>query len=199
VFIELAEFLRCPNPHDESYCVVTPDDMDRRTVVTGAVGCPTCHTEYPIRDGIVDFRPPDGRSTPAPKPQDGAAPPHAVQALLALSGPGGYVVLVGSAARSAQRLTSLVGGVHFVGVNAPVDVRRADGLSLLLSIDAVPLRSSMARGVVVGGEWATAPWLDEAARILLRGRRLLVLAEVPGPSVLNELAIGDGMWVGEKR
>lgn len=198
MFIELAEFLRCPKAHDEAYCVVTPDEMDRRTVVAGVVGCPACQTDYPIQDGVVDFRPPDVRSALAPNRSESAVCPHTVQALLALSGPGGYVVLAGSAAQSTQSLTTLVEGVHFIGVNVTPDVRRADWLSLLLSVDVMPLRSSMARGVVVGGECATAPWLDEAARILLRGRRLLVLAEVPGPPALKQLATGDGMWIGEK-
>src|SRR5256886_11534736 len=62
------------------------------------------------------------------------APPHpaprishpadvrTLQALLDLSGPGGYVLLLGSAAQHAVGLAGLMGGIHFVGVNAPDDV-----------------------------------------------------------------------------
>jgi len=51
----------------------------------------------------------------------------------------------------------------------------------------------------VGAEYATTAWLLEAARVLLRGRRLVVLDEVSMPVGVGTLAIGDGMTVGDKR
>ena len=35
MFIELAEFLRCPGDHEEEFCVVTPDRMEGRHIPTG--------------------------------------------------------------------------------------------------------------------------------------------------------------------
>src|SRR5256886_7662031 len=87
-----------------------------------------------------------------------------LQALLDLSGPGGYVVLLGSAARHAVGLAGLMGGIHFVGVNAPPEVEELPVLSLLACDTMVPLRHAMARGVVVGPE--PGAWLAEAARLL---------------------------------
>jgi hypothetical protein len=57
----------------------------------------------------------------------------------------------------------------------------------------------MARGVAVGAELASPAWLGEAARVLLRGRRLVVVGEgltVPG---VRHVTSGQGLWVGEKQ
>ena len=106
--IELTEMLRCPEEHREEFLVLSTSEMNGRMVWMGLVGCPVCHRNFEIIDGIVDFtevvsdaRPlRDVRRTPA-----GASPvvldPASLRALLDLGGPGGYVVLLGSAARLA--------------------------------------------------------------------------------------------------
>jgi hypothetical protein len=169
-----------------------------------------CRKEYPISRGIVNFRrskervagemtsgPRPAYRPPSPLPSADAAQ---LQALLELSGPGGYVVLIGSAVRQAPRLSSLMGGIHFVGINAPPDMEEQPMLSLLYANERVPLRSAVARGVVVGADLATSPWLVEAYRVLLRGRRFVVENEEPElPIGLVQLAAEHGLWVGEKR
>jgi hypothetical protein len=123
-----------------------------------------------------------------------------LQALLELSGPGGYVVLIGAAARQAARLGALMQGIHFVGINPPAEMEEQQNLSLLYANEKVPLRTAMARGVVVGADLATSPWLVEAHRVLLRGRRFVVENEEPElPIGLLKLAAENGLWVGEKR
>jgi hypothetical protein len=73
-------------------------------------------------------------------------------------------------------------------------------LSLLRAGGVIPLRQSIARGVVVGPDLATSPWLVEAHRILLRGRRFVALHERPElPIGLEKLASAKGLWVGEKK
>jgi hypothetical protein len=122
-----------------------------------------------------------------------------LQALLELSGPGGYVVLVGASARQASGLAAVMAGIHFIGVNAPRDLEELPVLSLLRASDRIPLRSSIARGVVVGADLAASPWLVEAHRVLLRGRRFVLESEEPElPIGLVKLAVGNGLWVGEK-
>jgi hypothetical protein len=117
-----------------------------------------------------------------------------------LSGPGGYVVLLGTAARHATGLAALMGGVHFIGVNAPTDVEELPVLSLVRAAAAIPLRQTIARGVVVGADVARAPWLVEARRVLLPGRRWVVESEaVELPEGISKLAAGQGLSVGEKR
>jgi hypothetical protein len=161
-----------------------------------------CRKEYLITDGIVDFT---GTAQPAPRsvPASPAPPvpsPADLQALLELSGPGGFVALLGEAARHAVGLAGLMAGIHFIGINAPPDVEELPVLSLLRVGSVIPLRQSVARGVVVGADLATSAGLVEAHRILLRGRRFVVLHERPElPIGLEKLATAKGLWVGEKR
>jgi len=200
--IELTEMLRCPEPHREDVLVLSTGEVKDRMIRSGLVGCPVCHKEYPITWGIVDFtggaRPsaPRGYVPPSPLPMAEAA---SLQALLELAGPGGYVVLVGASARQAAGLAAMMEGIHFVGINAPRDLQELPVLSLLRANERIPLRSGMARGVVVGADLATSSWLVEAHRVLLRGRRFVVESEEPElPIGLRKLAAGNGLWVGEK-
>jgi hypothetical protein len=172
----------------------------------GVVGCPVCHREFEIIDGIVDFtevitgerqlravrRTPVQPTTPVDA--------QSLQALLDLGGPGGYVVLVGSAARHADSLASLMGGLHFIAINAPADIEQLPVMSLLQTDQVIPLRGAMARGAVVGAELARTAWVGEAARVLLHGRRLVIESEQPTlPESVQQLAVGQGLWVGEKQ
>jgi hypothetical protein len=194
--------LRCPEPHREEMLVLSTGEIKDRMVRSGLVGCPVCHAEYPIARGIVNFRRSKDRvakgyTPPSPLPSADAAK---LQALLELSGPGGYVVLVGAAVRQAPRLSTLMEGIHFVGINPPSDMNEQSTLSLIYATEKVPLRTSVARGVVVGADLATSPWLVEAHRVLLRGRRFVVENEEPElPIGLLKLAAEHGLWVGEKR
>jgi hypothetical protein len=201
--IELTEMLRCPESHREDVMVLSTGEMMGRMVRFGIVGCPVCRKEFLITNGIVDFtRTGKGEAgsgpprPPAPPPGD----PQALQALLELSGPGGFVTLLGEAARYAVGLANLMAGIHFIGINAPPDVEELPVLSLLRTRTVIPLRQSIARGVVVGHDLATSSWLVEAHRVLLRGRRFVALHETPElPIGLEKLAVAKGLWVGEKK
>jgi uncharacterized protein YbaR (Trm112 family) len=207
VHIELTEMLRCPEPHPAAFLVMSTGEMLGRMVRSGVMGCPVCRREYAIRNGVVEF---SGRAPSAP---GGNAPPLAargtrgpavdpqtLQALLDLGGPGGYVVLVGAAARHAVGLAGRMGGIHFVGINPPGDIDELPVLSLLVCDAMIPLRDAMARAAVVGPDRLEAPWLAETQRILLRGRRVVVEdAAVAWPAGLTPLGAGEGLSVGERR
>ena len=180
------------------HLVLVPDRMVGRMVLEGTIGCPVCRREYPVRAGIAlfDDEGPETPAAPAPDP----ALAEAVRALLGLSNPGGYVVLVGTACALAPSLASLLGGVHLVGINAPPGTEVTPSLSLLAHAGGIPLRTGMARGVVLGAEAAVSPWLGEGARVLLAGLRLVALREaVAAPDGVTVVAAGQGLWVGEKR
>lgn len=197
--IELTEMLRCPEAHREDTMVLSTGEMIGRMVRSGLVGCSVCRKEFFITDGIVDFTG-GAAAPPAKRPASSTPTPAELQALLELSGPGGFVVLLGDAARFAAGLAGLMAGIHFIGVNAPSDVDELPVLSLMRVGSVIPLRASIARGVVVGADLATSPWLVEAHRILLRGRRLVTLHAKPElPIGLEELATAKGLWVGEKK
>jgi uncharacterized protein YbaR (Trm112 family) len=203
--IELTEMLRCPEAHPEDVMVLSTGEMLGRMVRFGIIGCPVCRKEYPIANGIVDFT---GRGTgeagrAEPTPTRLTSPlssPVDLQALLELSGPGGFVALLGAAARHAVGLAGLMAGIHFIGVNAPRDLEELPVLSLVRANRGIPLRQSIARGIVVGADLATSPWLVEAHRVLLRGRRFVVEHDRPElPIGLEQLAAAAGLWVGEKK
>jgi len=207
VHIELTEMLRCPETHEEAFLVMSTGEMVGRMVRSGILGCPVCRKEYPIVKGVVNFsaRGPGEGLPPRQKYAVASGDPprspdaQTLQALLDLSGPGGYVVLVGSAARHAVGLAALMGGIHLIGVNAPADVEELPVLSLLACETMIPLRRAMARAVVVGPERASPPWLIEALRVLLPGRRLVIEDELASaPAGLKQLAVGQGLWVGER-
>jgi len=199
--------LRCPKTHEEAFLVMSTGEMVGRMVRSGILGCPVCRKEYPIVKGVVNFsaRGPGEGLPPRQKYAVASGDPprspdaQTLQALLDLSGPGGYVVLVGSAARHAVGLAALMGGIHLIGVNAPADVEELPVLSLLACETMIPLRRAMARAVVVGPERASPPWLIEALRVLLPGRRLVIEDELASaPAGLKQLAVGQGLWVGER-
>src|SRR5262249_19999801 len=205
--IELTEMLACPEPHAPDVLVLSTAQMVGRSVMFGLVGCPKCRKEYQILNGVVDFREKGQRGgaqgSAGAQPNAGGLvaplPPDAtVQALLDLSGPGGFVVLLGEATQHAAGLGGMMGGIHFVGIKAPAGIVPSPILSLLVAPRGIPLRSSMARGVVVGASMASSPWLEDAVRVLLRGRRLVIESSGEPPAGVAYLADADGLWVGEK-
>ena len=198
--IELTEMLRCPERHEEGYLVMSTGEMLGRMVRSGMLGCPVCGKEYPIVRGVARFSGPSGEPTHPVSRMSHPADAQTLQALLDLSGPGGYVLLLGSAAHHAVRLAGLMGGIHFVGVNAPDDVEELPVLSLLACEAMIPLRQTVARAAVVGPDRLGAAWLAEARRVLLPGRRLVIESErIDAPAGLTQLALGHGLFVAERR
>jgi len=190
--------LRCPERHEEGFLVMSTGEMLGRMVRSGMLGCPVCGKEYPIVKGVARFSAlaPSGTAPRSPLPVDA----QTLQALLDLSGPGGYVLLLGAAAQYAVGLAGLMGGIHFVGVNAPDEVEELPVLSLLACEAMIPLRQTVARAAVVGLDRLGAEWLAEARRVLLPGRRLVIESErVAAPAGVTQLALGHGLFVGERR
>ena len=193
MFIELTEYLQCPRDHERAWLVLAPERMEGRHVARGVVGCPACHAEYPIVEGVVRFG-------PAPALPAVANPePDVVQALIGLESPGGVVLLAGSAGGLAEGLGGLLEGVHLAVVNGPA-LPIAPQRSLFTSAAGLPFRDHLMRGVVLGPERAAPADLLEARRVLLPGQRVVVLAEAVEPvEGLEPLAQGQGMWVGRRR
>lgn len=195
MFIELAEYLKCPVDHEDAFLVLATGAMKGRAIRYGTLGCPVCRGEYLVVQQTVRFGPrPDVPSPARPLP-----PVDHVHALIGLESPGGYVALVGSAALLAPDLAGLIRGVHFICVNPPAEVTPSITRSLVESTATIPMRGSTTRGVVLGEEYATASWLAEGARVLLRGQRVVVCHEdLAPPDGLAAMVSGQGMWVGRK-
>jgi hypothetical protein len=197
VFIELTEALRCPRPHEESYLVCVPAVMDGRRVMRGIVGCPVCHAEFVIADGVADF---GGAASDSPRaPRSSPLSAEAVQAFIDLRGPGGYVLMVGDSGRLGAELAARLERVHVVGVNPPGDASPTDGFSVLRSPGGLPVKRRSMRAVVVGADAARGAWLDAALDTVLPGLRAVIEDEEAAPAGFAELARGAGVVVGERR
>ncbi|HUG27304.1 MAG TPA: hypothetical protein VMK53_03325 [Gemmatimonadales bacterium] len=190
MFIELTDHLRCPADHDASFLVLLPTEMDGRLVRAGVLGCPICHQESSVEDGIVDF----GGAPPAPA-ATGLAP-EAAHALLGLDGPGGYVTLVGGAGALAEGLAALLPGVRFVLVNPPAGAAPTDSASVLRAA-RLPIKAAAMRGAVITADHAADPaWLEATLACVLPGLRVLVEGEAIDRAGVNLLAEAGGWWVG---
>lgn len=192
MFIELTDHLRCPEPHDEAYLVLLPDRMEGRRVVSGELGCPVCGRTVAVREEGVDFG-----SAPA-FPAGGIPDANAAHALLGLSGPGGYLALVGGAAELAAPLGSLLPGIGLVAVN-PAGPVSPGAVAGVLRAERFPLKTSSLRGVVLGTGMPPA-WVATASTAVLPGLRVVgcgVWPELPGFELLAA-AEREGVWVARR-
>jgi hypothetical protein len=193
MFIELTDHLRCPAEHDESFLVLIPDVTRGRSVAAGLLGCPICHREYRITDGLVDFGAP---LVETPGPPD-AALGDALGVFLGLEGPGGYLGLIGQAGALAPGLGERFPGVHVAAVNAPAGTAPGPGVSLLRS-PRVPFKSRSLRGLVLSVPFAADDrWQAEAIGAVLPGLRIVGQGDAPAPDRLEVLAEAAGWWVGK--
>jgi hypothetical protein len=193
MFIELTDHLRCPAGHAEQFLVLLPEAMDGRRVLRGDLGCPVCGSVVPLVDGITDFgggTPSDGRT---------GLTAEAVAAFLGLSGPGGYVALVGGITSLATEIAAVLPGVRLALVNPPAGT--ADSLvGSVLRAGSLPLKSSSMRGVVLGADLAPiAKWPVDAVRALLPGLRIVSEGGEPPEGQVEVLARVEGCWVGKKQ
>jgi len=192
MFIELTDHLRCLAGHDEAYLVLLPEQMEGRIVLAGHLGCPVCGWSTGFSEGLVDF----GGGIPGEERTRLTA--EAVQVLLGLSGPGGWVALLGAAAGLAPAVEPLLPGVGLVAVNPPAGLSATGSTSLLRGHD-LPLKASSMRGVVIGADLARQPgWTAAAVRATLPGLRIVGEGEVPELPGLEPLGMADGVWVGRK-
>jgi uncharacterized protein YbaR (Trm112 family) len=194
MFIELTDHLRCPADHEESYLVLLPDRMEDRSVREGRLGCPVCGRTYALAEGVLDL----GGAASDP-PATTLLEPESLTALVGLSGPGGYLVLVGAPAGRWREVAELNPGVGLVAVNPGPDVTDVPGISVLRS-GSLPLKSRSMRGVVLGSPYGSDPrWVTEGARVVLPGLRVAGEGRVPEAAAIEVMASAGGVWVGTPR
>jgi uncharacterized protein YbaR (Trm112 family) len=194
MFIELTDHLRCPADHEESYLVLLPDRMEDRSVLEGRLGCPVCGRTYSLVEGVLDL----GGEVP-PTPASTLLEPEPLTALVGLSGPGGYLVLVGRPAGRWREVAELNPGVGLVAVNPGPEVVDAPGISLLRG-GSLPLKSRSMRGVVLGSPYGSDPrWVTDGARVVLPGLRVAGEGRVPESAAIDLMATAGGVWVGTPR
>jgi uncharacterized protein YbaR (Trm112 family) len=196
MFIELTDHLRCPADHEEAFLVLLPDQLAGRSVRSGTLGCPVCDRRFALRDGVLDT---GDAPAPAAEAEPGKLTPEALAPLVGLSGPGGYLVIVGPPAAAWREVAALLPGVGLVAVNPPDDVVDQEGISVLRG-GRLALKSNSMRGVVLGGPYGGEEgWVAEAARVVLPGLRVVGEGPDPPPALIDLMASAGGVWVGTRR
>jgi hypothetical protein len=168
--------------------------MEARHIVEGTLGCPVCSAEYPIRDGVVDFRRAGGAVEAASVAAD-AEQAVRLAALLNLTDAQGFAVLLGAWGAHAQELASII-ETPLVLVDPPADVVGAPGVSVLRCDGEVPLAVGAARAMAIDDGRATR--VASAVRATRAKGRVLAPVAVPVPEDVTELARDATMWVGER-
>jgi uncharacterized protein YbaR (Trm112 family) len=194
MFIELVDALRCPVPHEESWLVAAASRMEARHIVDGTLGCPVCKAEYPIRDGVVDFR----RGAGQPPAEDAPASPEIavrLAAMLDLSDAQGFAVLLGSWGSQAAELTAIV-ETPLILIDPADGTTGSPGISVVRCDGEIPLAAGAARAMAIDVD--SAARIASAVRATRQRGRVLGPAFVALPDGVIELARDEAVWVGER-
>jgi uncharacterized protein YbaR (Trm112 family) len=197
VFIELVSALRCPAPHEETWLVAASARMAGRRIVEGVLGCPVCHAEYAIRDGVAHFAEVAGPPDDVPAPPVDEAEVMRAAALLDLAAPGGLVILGGRWDAFATPLAELT-DARFLLVNPVVRVPPSEQTSAVRAGDRLPVAPASARAVALDAATASDARLTSAVRVLRPAGRLVAPAACALPAGVTELARDDRHWVAER-
>lgn len=190
MLLTLVDSLRCPAPHEETSLVLSVRTWDGQRIMEGELGCPTCHARYRIRQGAVEFAPDRGSVRPGNEPVD----PLRLAAQLALTEPGGIVLLTGKYAAVSDQLAQLVEATYVLldgsATAAPTAVN-------ILAADRLPFVDGALRGAAIDGHRGSPEFMAETARCTRAGGRLLAPEDAPLPNGLHLLARDESEWVGE--
>lgn len=172
--IVLTDVLACPRCGPDFGLIVLADELHDRRVISGRLGCANCREEFPIRAGVADLRAgqgPEVTRTPAGTSLEERA--LRVAALLGVGEGQGVVLVVGGEPELVAEVARLLPNAQLLGAAvAEPDVVGGSSPDWILHGNALPLRSRSARGVALLA--ASASLLDEAARVLAPGARLVV-------------------------
>ncbi len=209
MFIELIDLLRCPVAHEDSWLVASFQKVSNRFVEEATLGCPVCSAQYPITDGIADFRGGAGANGPDAQPADvtsdlGQHVPSAYDpaelatragAFLSVTEPGATIVLGGSWAGAAEPLSDMA-DVKVLALNAPKGVRESSTVALIAVAADVPVAPGSCLGVAIDASF-NAEIVASAIRAVRPGGRIVGPAAIEPPAGLSVLARDAAYWIAE--
>lgn len=166
--VALTDVLTCPGCGPGHELILLPDEVREGQVVSGVLGCADCREQYRIEGGVADLA--GGRAAIGMTAEGGnRAGAERLGGLLGLGAGSGMVLLVGPGAAHAAELSALVEAVDVVATVAVAE----RGVSAIRVSEVLPIQSASLRGVALGAE-AVEPLLEEGARVLAPGGRLLL-------------------------
>ena len=197
--LDLVDLLRCPRPHEEMPLVCVARTTNGRELLDATLGCPSCHAEFSVRDGVAWL------GTPAPSAASSgvaAIDPITLAAMLGLASPGGTVALSGPWGEATRALAEIA-ETHVVLLSDDA----AAGIPGLVSVVGGAAGVPFARGTLRALALASNPsrsgaleaCLVSAARVLMHGGRLVAPAWCSVPSAFHEVARDTRWWVAEHR
>lgn len=196
MLLALADQLRCTEPHADTWLVARADVVEERRMVSGALGCPICHAERAVRDGVVLWTPTAAPVTLSNVPDVSGDALMRVGALIGFTEGAAPYVLCGTESAAALGLSGLA-DAPLVLLDPP-DNRAAPFATIIRGAPRVPLARGAARGIAVDAAHADATWLASCVTALAPRGRLVAPASAPVPSGIRELARDAMNWVGER-
>ena len=192
MLLSLVDSLRCPAGHQETSLVLSVETWSGQRVSEGELGCPVCHARYPIHRGIADFTrgSHDVRHVAPAEPADAMR----LAAQLALTEPGGILLLDGRYATVADQLVQLA-GVTCVLVDAPQS-SSPDVVNLDVG-DRLPLAEGILKGAAVDEPRSVEGFLAGIARCVRPLGRIVAPARSTPPRGCRVLARDAQEWVVE--
>jgi hypothetical protein len=188
VLLTLVDSLRCPAHDEESSLVLSVEGWAGPRIAEGVLGCPLCHARYRIHRGAVEFVPSPNivrRSAPPPDPVRLAAQ-------LALTEPGGLILLTGRYAAVHEELAMLAEAT-FVLLDS--EVTSAPQAVTFFVSDRLPFVDGALRGAAL--DFDGSRLLPEVERSVRLGGRIVVPRPAAQLSNAQLVAEDDVEWVGE--
>lgn len=173
--ILLTDILLCPRCREESGLILLADRVERRRVCEGTLGCPTCRAQYAVTSGVADLRiDPVPSEDRALQMQEAAERAMRWAALMGVSEGPGFLLLTGPVAQHAGAIAALIEDVEVIAASSALHATPGEGVSRLLVSERLPFYGNRIKGVALSGAEAAGPLLEEAARVLGKGGRVVI-------------------------
>jgi uncharacterized protein YbaR (Trm112 family) len=188
--ILLTDVLACPRCGPAFGLIVIADRLEDRHVVEGRLGCANCRSSYPVVDRVADLR--VGNSAEASNSAMLAADSERafrIAALLGVSAAPSTILVLDRTGSTADEIAPILSGVHVIGGAAedgPRDPDLANSSPILVG-GRLPLRDRTMNGVALIG-LGDSDLFQEAARVLVKGSRLVIEGAVEGAATLLQKA-----------
>lgn len=195
MFVELVDALRCPRPHEDTWLVASADSTVARHIVAGTLGCPICHAEYPIVDGVAHFEgdaPAKRGAAVAPAPDDALK----LAAFLDLAEGRGSVLLAGRWGAAAPALAAMITAPLLL-IDPPAGVESRGAISIVVTGGRVPVAEGSMRAAAVDASQSPEGVATIVAAVR-PGGRVVGPASVATPAGVREIARDETLWIGER-
>jgi uncharacterized protein YbaR (Trm112 family) len=192
MFVELIEVLRCPRDHEETRLIASATRTVDRHIRDGVLGCPHCHAEFPIVEGVARF------VEALPPPREEAPDAEAAMrlaAFLELVDAGGFALLFGRWGSHADQLRR-ISDAPVMLVN-PATRAIGDVAGTIMTDERLPLAPRSARGAALDDSTSSA-LAESAVRSVQPGGRIVGPIGLTVPDGLQELVRDDSLWVAER-